>query len=330
MTTPGYNTGGQNISGQFGMPLYGIAGCPKPFTGNYFFVDETNGSDGNTGGPQDPLKTLSQAHSKCTAGNNDVVFFTGSIHITATLAWSKNNTHLIGLCDPVRRGKRARIAVTGTTAFAPLVDVTATGCWFKDFGTFYGFNSASNNTICWYEEGGRNYYDNVEFLGFGDGTASTGTSNITGARALKVGGIGENTFSNCVLGVDTESRAAANYTLEFVTGGTPAVGTPRNHFEHCFFEMYAGAATAAHILIGADGIDRYVKFEDCIFNNAVKSGATTINQVANLNAAIGGLIYVSKSIWLGATHWETSTTNQCYFDAAVYDTSDPGLAANNA
>ena len=89
MTTHQYSIGGQNISGQFGMPLYGVAGTP-PFTGNFFWVDETNGSDGNTGGPQDPLATLKQAHSMCLAGNNDVVFLTGSNHTSATIAWSKN------------------------------------------------------------------------------------------------------------------------------------------------------------------------------------------------------------------------------------------------
>lgn len=324
MTTPGYNTGGQNISGQFGMPLYGVAGW-LPFTGNYFWVDETNGSDGNTGGPQDPLKTLSQAHSLCTAGNNDVVFFTGTIHQSATLAWSKNNTHLIGLDGPLMRGKRARISVTGSTAFAPLVNVTASGCWFKNFGTFYGFNSASNNTICWTEAGGRNTYDCVEVLGFGDGTASTGTANITGARALSINtSSGECTFNKCVFGVDTTSRAAANYTLEI------AGGTPRLYFMGCYFEMDAGAATPAHILIGADGIDRYVTFDECVFNNATKSGATTINQVANLNAAIGGLIVMRRSIYIGATHWETTTTNQTFFDQPTFATTDPGLAKNNA
>jgi hypothetical protein len=324
MTTPGYNTGGQNISGQFGMPLYGISGW-LPFTGNYFWVDETNGSDGNTGGPQDPFKTLSQAHSKCTAGNNDVVFFTGTIHQSSTLVWSKNNTHLIGLCDPVMRGKRARISVTGSTAFTPLITVSAAGCWFKNFGTFYGFDSATNNAICITDTGGRNFYDCVEIMSFGDGTATTGTANKTASRALYINGsTGECTFRDCVFGVDTESRGAANYTVEI------AGGAPRIYFQRCFFEMLAGAATPAHLLIGAAGIDRYLTFDGCIFNNAIKSTGTTINQVANLNAAIGGLIFMKQSIWVGATHWETSTTNQTYFDAPVYDTSDPALAVNNA
>ncbi len=131
-----YSGAGLNISGQFGMPLYGIAGLP-PFTGNYFWVDETFGSDGNTGGPQDPLKTLAQAQSYATAGNNDVVFVNGTIHTTATIAWAKNNTHLIGLTAP-SQNDRARISASGTTVFTPLVNVTAGGCIIKNIGTFYG------------------------------------------------------------------------------------------------------------------------------------------------------------------------------------------------
>ena len=40
----GYTQAGLNVSGQFGMPLYGVSGI-MPFTGNQFWVDETNGSD---------------------------------------------------------------------------------------------------------------------------------------------------------------------------------------------------------------------------------------------------------------------------------------------
>ncbi|HVX90867.1 MAG TPA: hypothetical protein VHC20_04530, partial [Candidatus Paceibacterota bacterium] len=156
-------------------------------------------------------------------------------------------------------------------------------------------------------------------------TASTGTANIAAARALVISGsTGENTFRDCVFGVDTISRGAANYTLE-ISGGSP-----RNYFQRCHFEAMAGTATAAHLLIGAAGIDRYVVFDGCIFDNAVKSTATTMNQVANLNAAIGGLIIAKDTVWLGATHWETSTTNQTFFNAPTYETSDPALLVNNA
>ena len=48
----GFSTAGQNIASQFGMPLYGVAGKLPPMTGNFFWVNGTSGSDGNTGGAQ--------------------------------------------------------------------------------------------------------------------------------------------------------------------------------------------------------------------------------------------------------------------------------------
>jgi len=317
-----YTQGGQNIAGQFGLPLFGVATLP-PYTGNWFWVDETNGSDGNTGGPQDPLKTLSQAHSVCTSGNNDVVVFTGTIHQTASLAWSKNNTHLIGLDAPLKRGKRARISVSGSTAFSPLINVTASGCHFKNFGTFSGFTTdALATSYCLSDTGGRNCYENVEILGFG----GTGTAGNTGARAAFISGsTGENTFRDCVFGVDTVTRGVANYTLEFAAAG------PRHHFANCEFEMDASAATPAHIFTAAsNAIDRYARFDNCVFRNATGSGATTINQVAKLAASAGGTFELVNCNWWGATHLETTTTNQIVINNPVTNQTDPGLMKNNS
>lgn len=310
----------------FGVPLIGSMGIP-PFSGNYWFVDETNGADGNSGTSWDaPLASLARAQVLATAGNDDVVFFRGTIHQTSSLAWAKDKTHLIGVCAPLKRGKRARISVSGTTAFDKLVNVTGQGCYFANFGTFYGFNSATA-LICWYDAGGRNCYDNVEFLGFGDGTVSTGTANQTGARALTLtGATGESTFRNCVFGVDTVVRNAANATVEI------AGASPRNYFIGCDFEADLGSsgAGAVHLLIGASGIDRYAEFADCKFMNSTKSGATAMTQVANLNASIGGLLLVKDTVWMGATHFETTTTNQAFFNSAAVTTTDPGLSKNNA
>ena len=319
------------LVGQTGAPIYGVSGMP-PMSGNYFWVDETNGSDGNTGGPQDPFATLTQAHSTCVDGNNDVVFLTGTIHQTATLAWSKNNTHLVGLCSPVRRGKRARISVKGTTAFTPLVSVTASGCIFRNLGTFYGFDSASNNAVCWSAAGQRCHHDNVEFLGFGDGTATTGTSNKTGSRAIVVGqagGGGENTFDRCVFGADTEARGATNYTLEFLSGS----GTPRNYFHDCDFEalLSAGGAAACHLFTAASSsIDRYQMFEQCRFHNAVNSTGTTMTALALLAASSGGYIMLQRCTAAGITDIEaTAATNQIFIDGGPPVTTTTGLAVRN-
>lgn len=308
-----------------GVPTMGINGAPL-FTGNWFFVDPLNGSDGNPGTADFPVKTLGQAHTLCTDGNNDVVVLNGTAtnHLTATLTWSKNFTHLIGMCSPVRRGKRARISpASGATAFAPLISVTATGCLFQNIQAFYGFDSATNNTICWQDTGGHNSYNNVEFMGFGDGTASTGTSNITGARAFKFNtNTGETTFRDCVFGVDTEARNVTNYTLEI------AGNAPRLTFENCDFECLLGSSggSSSHLLIGSAGIDRYCKFTECRFMNSTLSTGTAMTQALNVSGSAGGVVLLDRCTSFGATHWETTASGSVYLDMTAATAHDGGLA----
>lgn len=316
-----------------GVPTMGMGGI-LPFTGNYYFVDETNGSDGNAGTADAPLATLYRAQQLATANQDDVVFFSGTIHLSPTLdyvnsagklAWAKNRVHLIGLDSPIKRGKRARISVQGSTAFSFLVDVSAAGCWFMNFGTFYGFATTGSTTpICWQDTGGRNCYSNVEFLGFGDGTVSTGTANQTGARAFKMNtSTGESSFYNCVFGVDTITRNATNYTVEI------AGGAPRLTFDHCTFEAYLGAsgASSSHLLIGSAGIDRYVEFRDCGFLNSVGSAATAMTQCLNISGSAGGNIFLTGDTFgNGFTNWETSASSRVFSTHAAVGTTDQGIA----
>lgn len=298
---------------QFGMNLFGVSNTP-PFTGNVFWVDETNGSDGNTGGPQDPLATLSQAHSLCTANNNDVVFLSGTVHTTATTTWSKNFTHLIGLTAP-SQNNRARISQTGSTVFTPLVNVTAQGCIFADIATFHGFADASTQ-ICWTDAGGRNSYKNVQFFGGGNATAAA----QAGMRSLLVSGnTGENRFDGCTVGLDTIVRATnANASLEF-TGGSP-----RNKFRNCVFQADVSAAGDVHITVGSGGIDRYALFENCTFVNAVESGSTTMNAAITANASAGGAILLQNPMSLGAT--ALATTGPVYVIGNVPVATTSGIA----
>jgi hypothetical protein len=322
-----FSTGGQNISSQFGMPLYGISNVP-PFGGNYFFVDPNFGSDGNTGGPQDPFKTLTQAHSACLAGNNDVVFLTGNIgagvsaYQSAPLVWSKNCTHLFGLCPPVKRGKQARIAITGTTAFSPLFSVTATCCWFSNLQFYHGFATDGGTTsYCVEDSGGRNMFDNCEILGF----AGAGTAGNTGARALHVtGSTGESTYRNCVFGLDTVQRTVTNYTVEF------AGGTPRNHFIDCEFEAWlsSGGAAACHLYTATStSIDRYTSFDRCDFLSDVKSSGTAMTSAALLTAG-GGLFKMRDCLAVGITHWEASISDVLYLNNPAINQTNPGVMLN--
>lgn len=312
-----------------GIPTFGAGGM-IPFIGNYIFVQEVSssilpyGTYGGLGTAQSPYNTLEQALAAATAGNNDVIFLIGTVHPTASIAWSKNNVHLVGLCDPIRRGKRARISVTGSTAYGPLVNVTGNGCMFANFGTFFGWSvTGSSSPIAWRDTGGRNSYDNVEFLGFGDGTASTGTANQTGARAFLLStSTGETTWRNCVFGVDTITRDATNYTLEI------AGGAPRCTLENCDFEAYLGSsgASSSHLLIGSAGIDRYLNINGCRFMNSIGSAATAMTQCLNVSSSAGGIVLLDKSTGYGFTNWETSASGRVYANSPLVTAQDSGIA----
>lgn len=297
------------------------------YTGNWYFVNETTGADGNPGSAAAPFATLGAALAKATANQNDVVAFTGTIHLTSTLAWNKNQVHLIGLDAPMKRGKRARLSVSGTTAFNNLVLVTASGCNFRNFGTFYGFNDTLSVGAfdCWSDTGGRNSYDLVEFMGFGDGTASTGTANLTAARAFKFNNnTGESTFRSCVFGVDTVVRNATNYTLEI------AGAAPRLTFYDCDFEADLGSSGAAssHVLIGSGGIDRYCAFINCRFYDSTKSGGTTMTQAFNVSSSAGGFVFLDQCTIVGITKPETTASGSIFINTSAVSATS-GIAINN-
>lgn len=298
-----------------GVPTIGTGGL-LPFTGNYFFVNESTGSDGNLGTADNPYSTLAFALSKCVSGNNDVIFVTGTVHTSATIAWSLDKTHLVGLAAP-SNNSRSRISQTGASVFTPLVNVTGQGCIFMNMATFHGFADASTQ-ICWADSGGRNAYMNCQLFGMGNATAAA----QAGSRSLLISGnTGENKFYNCTIGLDTVTRATnTNATLEF-TGASP-----RNEFYNCTFQSYITAAADVHVLIGSGGIDRYVLFDNCLFVNAVGSGATAMSGAFNVNASAGGSVIYRYSTSVGATHLEASVSGKVVIDGGAPTALTTGLA----
>lgn len=308
------------LSTQFGMNLYGIVGLP-PFTGNVFWVNQTTGSDGNTGGPSDPVATISQAYSQCVDGNNDVVLLTGTVNITATLTWAKSKTHLIGLAPNLSSQARARISQTGSTLFTPLVSVTASECIFRNIGSFHGFANASSQ-VCWSDSGGRNEYTRCLFGGMGNATAAA----QAGGRSLVLSGTtGESTFTECQIGLDTITRTGANASLEF------SGGIPRVVFRDCIFPMLAGDANPLFVkTAAASAIDRWELFDRCSFINAINSTGTALTVGVSMAASAGGVLVMKDSVLLGgntSTNWgDTAALAQMYIDMPQPAAATGGLA----
>lgn len=329
-----------------GVPTFGIGGAPL-FTGRWFFVDPVHGSDGNTGAADDPIATLYQAQALMTAGNNDVAVIVGDGSTAATirlslalaqtitpavtagtLVWAKRACHIIGMTAPTRVSQRARIApptgvyTAATFGSALFADVTAQGCYFSNFSLFNGFSTGGAAQICWKDEGGRNYYNNVDFGGMGDAASA----QDTGSRSLVITGTtGENTFDGCNIGLDTVTRTVANASLEF------AAGTPRNLFRDCNFPFQTSASTPLGIIAsGAASMDRYQEFDRCTFINNVQSTSTTMAGLATLSASAGGLLLFKDCTMVGITEFGTDATSrgQEYVDGASVVAASSGIAVN--
>ena len=329
-----------------GVPTLGMSGLPLTI-GNVYFCDYVNGSDGNIGSAEEPLKTLYGAHARMTSGNNDVAVIVGnggtsatqrlslanaqtidSTATTGTLVWSKNACHIVGMAAPTMFAQRARIAPPSGTYLAStfnadiFVSVTASGCNFINFSTFVGFSTGSANMVGWKDTGSRNYYRNVQFGGFGDTASAQGT----GARALLVGaaGSGENTFESCVIGLDTVPRTVANANLEL------AGGTPRNTFKNCLFPSQANAAGVLGILItGASAIDRTNYFIGCQWPNGMSSGGTAQTVIVSMTSASpGGQLAMDNCWFIGdaSTNWgDTNALANMYVTGATPTAAGNGI-----
>lgn len=305
-----YTKGGQNIAGQFGMPLYGVAGLPAPFTGNVFWVDGTNGSDGNTGGPQDPVKTLTQALLLCTANNDDVVMLQGTIRLTATLTWNKNRTHLIGLAEGSYGTALITVVNAAATsgAFSPLVNVTATGCVFQNISALSGIAQAAAQ-VCWAEAGGTNTYNNCNFSQVGHATAAAHAGN----RALTLASQ-NSTFLNCVIGGDAIVRATGtNSSMETLAGSGSSI------FRGCTFPMWSSVAASTFVLALTASCSGYVLFDDCQFINDINNaGGTALTQAFSVSATAGAsFILTPLSVVAGATILNTGSTGTIYVSSAA-------------
>lgn len=286
--------------------------------GNQYFVNETTGDDSNVGSSDSPFATLTAALAAATANNGDTIYVMGSVHVTATVNWSKSGVSLVGLTAP-SGNDRARIASSGATPFSPLVNVTGSGCSFINIGTFHGgFTGATGSQVCWAEAGGRNYYENCQLLGGGDAT----TAALAGMRSLTVAGSGENVFNNCSIGLDTIVRATnANASLEFLSG------TPRNKFFTCCFQSLVSDVSDVHIKVGVGGIDRYALFDNCSFMNAVESTGSTMSAAITADVSAGGAVVLKDCVSLGATAIATAGPVYIVGNVPVATTSSIAIKA---
>lgn len=306
----------------YGDQLFHFGGVPVPLAAPFgmnskaFFVapyrtgSENGASDGNDGlTPSRALKTIAAAYAKCTADKNDTVYVLASGNsaaettddLTDTLTWAKDLTHLIGVTPGNLFGGRARIG-TQTTGISPLVNITANGCLIQNIHVFHGVSADQTGLIAVQVTGDRNVFRNCHFAGGGVST----TADDAGMRSLKLSGASECLFEDCVIGLDTIDRSTtANAELELDNGST-SDGCARTWFRRCKFVTF-GSGAHAMVIVDADGVDRYVGFDDCSFlNGGIQAGGSALNEVFACAAGTSpnGAIVLKDPLAYGCGPWE--------------------------
>ena len=275
-----------------------LADMPLGPNSNIYFVDPVNGDDSNPGtSRQNPMATILAAYNKCVAGQHDIVAYiaaTSGETQTAAFTWTKDYTHLVGLCAPVRAAQRARIFAVSTLADAVFWTISGTGCIFKNIYWFHGPNSATGlgNVLV---TGERNYFENCHFAGGGHATNA-----IDGCYSLGLNGGGESLFKYCTFGLTTIAAATGVRCVALI-GGYP----PRVVFEDCFFGLHASNA-GAMIVEADDGAwcIEYMLFKNCIFFNETDTAIDTAFELDTVNVARQAVLLVNCVKSPGIDDWE--------------------------
>lgn len=298
--------------------------------GNIIYCNPgATGTSPQDGSEDKPYTSLVQAYSTSRNGMNDIVFLVGdgatgaTARITSTLTLDRNAAHLFGIAS-ASNNTRARIStLSGATAFAQFVTVTGTGCLFSNFSVFN--DNAIAAQITWTDQGGRNSYQGVQFQGMGDATSAANADS----RIVKLGGSGasgENLFVDCVFGVDTIARSAANASIEF------AGSSKRNVFRRPVFVARCSASTPLFLTSsGTNPLETYQRLEEPLFINQQANGSgTTLAAAATLAAAGNGNVILIRPSRFNVTDWGTNATSngQIYVDGpATGATDDIGRGA---
>lgn len=297
--------------------------------GRLIYLNPATGNDTAIGdSPATAVLTLSRAYDLATAGKNDTIVLlsdgatTSTARVDAAFTWAKNATHLIGVSSGVNISNRSRIAPTATTtAFANFFTVSASGCRFQNIQWYHGFNTGTTSAIAMTVTGGRNLFVDCHIAGMADAASAQNA----GSRNLKISTTGENMFVNCTIGIDTVTRTVANASVEF------AAGAPRNQFLNCNFPFMTSADTPLGIIVSAAaGSDRFQKFANCDFINAIKSTSTAMAGLATLAASMGGLLLFKECTLVGVTEFGTDATSraQIYVDGGTVTAATSGIAVN--
>lgn len=268
-----------------------------PCVGELFFVAPNDSSSSHyrdaLGDIADGIyTTVTAAYNAATTNRNDIILVApGAYDEGASIDWTKDNTHLIGMGGPNTRSdysEKNTVIYTDTAAVDYTIHLTGDHCMFLNVGIN---NSGANagNFAPLYVDGYGNYFENVTLIG----NMSAEQLADADCASLVIGTNAHNCkWINCDIGEDCwGARSGAHSGQVSFIGSSPNGGLFRN----CFFRSSSVTAACAMITtyLGAAGtthIGRGWVFDNCVFSNWGGDGSiggTEVTQVFDLDAASG-------------------------------------------
>jgi len=239
----------------------------------------------------DLFTTLKDAYAATVTNRNDVMLVApGAYDEAATLDWTKDNLHMIGLGGPNQQSdySEANTAIyTDTAAVDYTIHLTGDHCIMKNIHIGNAGANAGNFGPL-YVNGYGNYFERLGLVG-----------NMTSQQladddcaSLHIGTTAHNChWIDCAIGEDCWGLRTAAYS-----GQVSFIGSQPNggYFESCRFRSASAVATVAMITAykgaaGSTHIGRGWFWKNCVFNNFDQSSTvgTNCNEVFSLQDATG-------------------------------------------
>lgn len=292
----------------FGLPVMGGGGIPAT-AGTIFFVDYTNGSDGNNGkSPTKAFKTVSKAYDMATTNKDDVICLIGNAtHVlTEMLTVSKNRVHFVGIDGSNGRyyGQNAKIHLGVTTAATDIGTMKNTG--IRNSFTnikFTNANTVAQGIYCVVEGGEYTVYDRCEIYKETDLNETTASEMVMNGDSCQV--------INCTIGSSANLLVGdiirANVRITKGIAGTGLVARDVV-FENCrFLKKAAGTASAYFYAANATDVERMFHIKNCLFYNSKLASGDPAQCVIAASAQTEGDILIDNCTSINNTKLSTST-----------------------
>lgn len=242
----------------------------------------------------DHLKaTHALAYAAAVSAQNDVVVLAPEAHsLTVDPAWSKSQTHIIGMHHAGFAGQRVNFSMASDYGVA-MATLSGVGCKLQNLYLQHGYSTGHVAIDGLVVSGNYSLLENIHI----NSPISTGLAAATDyAGALRISGTGFQTVRNSTFGNMSVPRGAANPLITLGSGTCTL-------FDNCIFMSKISATTPYFFTVNnASGLG-FAFFKGCQFIAMSDNMATKMAVAFNMT---------------GGTTWANVFDNNCQFSGVTH------------